>query len=361
MAVFYDIYGNVVYRNGFLTNSAFIQNADDYFVRFIVAKSNDSAISVDGFNFSNVMIPLPSYNAHTYNYGIDFNADNVKVADIYKHLHDLTFRHSNYITETTLGMDASNEYEIRAYTLGNGSKKIFIVGGQHGSQSDPWDSVITITRFITQVAETTYDSAFVDKLRDEYTLYIVPMCNPYGLDHYNVGQNDDTAFIGGRHNYNGVNLNRDWGVFSQPETTLVNALMVSVQPNAVLDVHTLGDFFNTGSSSQRGRLYASSGDAVIRSNLSNTLASKVGKLYNCGLVVENNTTATTLKQYAETTLGALGMTIECNWWVYGISRPHSAEIESANMSLLVNSIAMFVGKIEDTTYVYEKVPFQHHN
>lgn len=54
------------------------------------------------------------------------------------------------------------------------------------------------------------DSETAKKFRKEYTVYIVPMMNPDGVDNGHW-----------RHNSGGIDLNRDWADFNQPETQFV--------------------------------------------------------------------------------------------------------------------------------------------
>lgn len=54
------------------------------------------------------------------------------------------------------------------------------------------------------------DSELARKFRKEYTVYVVPMMNPDGVDHGHW-----------RHNAGGIDLNRDWSDFNQPETQFV--------------------------------------------------------------------------------------------------------------------------------------------
>jgi hypothetical protein len=54
------------------------------------------------------------------------------------------------------------------------------------------------------------DSETAKKFRKEYTVFVVPMMNPDGVDNGHW-----------RHNTGGIDLNRDWADFNQPETQFV--------------------------------------------------------------------------------------------------------------------------------------------
>jgi hypothetical protein len=54
------------------------------------------------------------------------------------------------------------------------------------------------------------DSDAAKKFRKEFTVYVVPMMNPDGVDNGHW-----------RHNTGGIDLNRDWADFNQPETQMV--------------------------------------------------------------------------------------------------------------------------------------------
>jgi cytosolic carboxypeptidase protein 6 len=54
------------------------------------------------------------------------------------------------------------------------------------------------------------DSETAQKFRKEYTVFVVPMMNPDGVDNGHW-----------RHNAGGIDLNRDWADFNQPETQIV--------------------------------------------------------------------------------------------------------------------------------------------
>jgi cytosolic carboxypeptidase protein 6 len=59
------------------------------------------------------------------------------------------------------------------------------------------------------------DSETAQKFRKEYTVFVVPMMNPDGVDNGHW-----------RHNSNGIDLNRDWADFNQKETQIVRDFLI---------------------------------------------------------------------------------------------------------------------------------------
>jgi hypothetical protein len=54
------------------------------------------------------------------------------------------------------------------------------------------------------------ENELAEEFRKEYTIYVIPLVNPDGADNGHW-----------RHNAGGIDLNRDWEDFNQPETTLI--------------------------------------------------------------------------------------------------------------------------------------------
>ena len=79
------------------------------------------------------------------------------------------------------------------------------------------------------------DTELARHFRERYKLVIFPMLNPDGV-------------VAGywRHNVNGVDLNRDWGLFTQPETQIVRDWMSEAGRNGV-QIRLMLDFHSTTS------------------------------------------------------------------------------------------------------------------
>jgi hypothetical protein len=99
---------------------------------------------------------------------------------------------------------------------------LFIIGRQHGTEAAGSESALALLQHFA-AAPTQLEQDILKYLR----LVAVPVANPDGM----AGHHRDNA--------NGVDLNRDWGRLSQPETRLIEAAVRRERPNAILDLHEL--------------------------------------------------------------------------------------------------------------------------
>jgi protein MpaA len=100
--------------------------------------------------------------------------------------------------------DSTEGRPIYAYRLGNpAARKLLVVGSIHGNEP----AGLEVTRRLFHVAPPLHTE-----------LWIVPTLNPDGLFH------------GTRSNATGVDLNRDFRSFSQPETRIARALIRRIRP-----------------------------------------------------------------------------------------------------------------------------------
>lgn len=110
--------------------------------------------------------------------------------------------------------------DIMLLKLGKGSKKACVVAGLHAKEDI---AVVFTMRCIEEYAEAycsatgKYGSYNLRKMLNEYTLYIVPLMNPDGLDIVNAGEMplytdklSDSVREKYKSNANGVNLNRNF-------------------------------------------------------------------------------------------------------------------------------------------------------
>lgn len=116
---------------------------------------------------------------------------------------------------------------IEAVRLGNADapKLIVLLGRQHPPEVT---GAVAMDMFALAIAKLLGSGAIAGK---QYQFLIVPLLNPDGVarGHW-------------RANLGGIDLNRDWGTFSQPETRAVrdwlSQLPASVKPVLMLDFHS---------------------------------------------------------------------------------------------------------------------------
>jgi len=107
----------------------------------------------------------------------------------------------SFVSRSVLGSSVNGNDIIKLETKNNAGRYVVLVGRQHPPE-------ITGTLAMQAFVERLFAA---DKLarsfREAFGTIIVPLMNPDGVD---AGY--------WRHNINGIDLNRDWGPFTQPET-----------------------------------------------------------------------------------------------------------------------------------------------
>jgi len=112
---------------------------------------------------------------------------------------------------------------------GDTRESVILLGRQHPPEVS---GAIAMREFVSVLLAP---SSLATVFRARFRLIIVPLMNPDGV-----------ASGHWRHNMNGVDLNRDWGPFTQPETAAVKALLdeleaAGVTPRLMLDFHSTRD------------------------------------------------------------------------------------------------------------------------
>ncbi len=99
---------------------------------------------------------------------------------------------------------------IRVLTVGNpnAKKMILVISRQHPPEVTGY---FAMQAFVERIA---FKSKLSNEFRKDWVVYVVPLMNPDGVDN---GQ--------WRHNMGGIDLNRDWSAFNQPETTAVREFL----------------------------------------------------------------------------------------------------------------------------------------
>ena len=103
-------------------------------------------------------------------------------------------------------------------------RTVMLVGRQHPPE------VTGALAMATFVEEVLSDSPLAEQFRSQFDLIIIPNLNPDGVEHGHW-----------RHNMGGVDLNRDWGPFTQPETQAAKAVIDQIEApglSVFLDFHS---------------------------------------------------------------------------------------------------------------------------
>jgi predicted deacylase len=106
---------------------------------------------------------------------------------------------------------------------------VFVIGRQHPPEIT---GSIGLMSFIDTVAG---DSPLARKFRSRFQVVVVPVVNPDGVEHGHW-----------RSNLGGVDLNRDWRVFSQPETAALRDFILRYAQAPGARAELFVDFHSTG-------------------------------------------------------------------------------------------------------------------
>lgn len=133
-----------------------------------------------------------------------------------------------YVTHTNIGKSVGRR-EIAAFEIDDEAPPnyIFLISRQHPPEVT---GQFGLMRFVEAL---TVDSPLCRRFREKFRVFVVPMVNPDGV---HEGQ--------WRHNLGGVDLNRDWTKFAQPETRAVRDAIEEclkeegAKPYLLLDFHS---------------------------------------------------------------------------------------------------------------------------
>ena len=105
---------------------------------------------------------------------------------------------------------------------------VLLIGRQHPPEVT---GALAMQSFLSTVfGDTELAKAF----RTRFQVIAIPLLNPDGVAHGHW-----------RHNLGGVDLNRDWGPFTQPETQAVLALLDAIDDSPQADLKLMLDFHST--------------------------------------------------------------------------------------------------------------------
>lgn len=135
------------------------------------------------------------------------------LSDIYSLYDALLTEYPQYIHKEVIGTDASGQYEIRVYKIGNGTNyeyrlpRIVWLSSIHGNEGN---TTISTYYMVKELLENFATDPNCYAIMSAFRLYVIPAVNPWGVENYS------------RLNANNVNLNRnfpaDW-VFRDPDLT----------------------------------------------------------------------------------------------------------------------------------------------
>ena len=138
----------------------------------------------------------------------------------------------DFATLKLLGKSAQGR-DIEQLTLADSAESqretVVLVGRQHPPEVT---GTLAMVPFVEALME---DTPLARAYRARFETIIVPLLNPDGV-----------ALGYWRHNTGGVDLNRDWGPFTQPETKLMEAVLKAVRADPNRTLKALIDFHSTG-------------------------------------------------------------------------------------------------------------------
>ncbi|MFT4576641.1 MAG: hypothetical protein ACI9SI_001571 [Polaribacter sp.] len=114
-----------------------------------------------------------------------------------------------YVSYKSIGKSTEGR-DMAVLTIGKVSSKrmLMVISRQHPPEVTGY---LAMKSFVETIAS---NSKLAKKFRKKYTTYVVPLMNPDGVDNGHW-----------RHSQGGIDLNRDWSNFNQPETKAVKQFM----------------------------------------------------------------------------------------------------------------------------------------
>ena len=192
-------------------------------------------ISYDRKNWQDITGIKLSANEHEATFKISLSMDSVTVAaqevistaDSYRWMDSIAS--SGVVKKEAVGLSLLSKPINMLYTTGsNGKKLIIILSRQHPPEVTGYMAMHEFVRTVTG------NSVAAKNFRKNYELVVFPMVNPDGVDEGNW-----------RHSAAGVDLNRDWESFDQPETRAVKTQVLKLVKDQQAKVYFALDFHST--------------------------------------------------------------------------------------------------------------------
>jgi predicted deacylase len=147
-----------------------------------------------------------------------------------------------FIQKQVIGNSINNNPIFSLHTKGSSGKEIVVVlSRQHPPEVTGYSAM---QYFVNKVLD---ESVLSKKFLERFEMIVIPTVNPDGVDQGHW-----------RHNMAGVDLNRDWELFKQPETKAIRDYMVNTLKKQdakiyfAIDFHsTWNDVFYTNTDDQR--------------------------------------------------------------------------------------------------------------
>ena len=114
-----------------------------------------------------------------------------------------------FVSITQIGYSREGR-PLNVMKIGNSDdeKMIIVLSRQHPPEVTGY---LTMKSFVETICS---ENETAEKFRNKYNTYVIPLANPDGVDNGHW-----------RHNAGGVDLNRDWDKFNQPETSAIRDFM----------------------------------------------------------------------------------------------------------------------------------------
>jgi hypothetical protein len=147
------------------------------------------------------------------------------------HIHPLIKKHELNFKIETIGTSVLGE-PIHAIIIGAGPKKILMWSQMHGNET-------TTTKAVFDLCNVFADDSTekdINNILEKCTIAIIPILNPDGAKDFT------------RLNLNGIDLNRDAQMRSQPESVALRAYFDVFKPNVCFNLHGQRTIFSAGNS-----------------------------------------------------------------------------------------------------------------
>ncbi len=202
----------------------------------------------------------------------------------------------SFVKEGVAGKSSEGR-DIPVMKIGRGDsrKMIAVMGRQHPPEVSGY---LAMQAFVETICS---DSELAKRFREAYDLYVFPAANPDGIAHGHW-----------RHNMGGIDLNRDWFLFNQPETSAIRDYVrqlvdtTNKQLMFFIDFHsTKSDIYYINQEEGKGNM-----PGAARALIEKTDEAFPEYKPNVRSLADENNTVVTADQYFAYAFGAESLTYE---------------------------------------------------